>query len=125
MNLLTRCCIMVVAISMLVGCSVAADTIRKTASRDMQIIYAKRPLTATCISQQLKTIYSGSIWNYEVVEDRGKSILLQSGDIIMCIYDLEDWTGGTMVTLFESSSFGIEETKNIVNYCRKQLEFPK
>ena len=122
MNLLIqKYLIILVSILILFGCAVTPEMTRKTGARDTQIISAKRSAVASCISRRLNTLFSGSIWGYRVIEDGESSVQLESGGVTMCVYDLEEWSGGTMVTLYEPSSFGIEETLSITDHCRNKL----
>jgi len=115
-----RLFLLLALLSVLVSCAVTPTMVRKfSTSRDMQLIAAKRPLVAACISQQFKATTS-----YVVVEEED-SLQINSGENTLRIYDLEDWVGGTMVTIFEAENFGIEEARLVIDYCRKQLESPK
>jgi hypothetical protein len=114
-----RLLLLFASVAVLVGCAITPDMTRKfAASRDMQLISATRPLVAACISQQLKATTS-----YEVIE-RAESVQLKTGEITLVIYDLEDWVGGTMVTLFVNS-FLREKARLVIDHCRVQLESPK
>ena len=54
-----------------------------------------------------------------------ESIYLKSGETTLYIYDLEDWVGGTMVTLYVGSSLYMEKARSVIDHCRGQLESPK
>ena len=121
-----RCChisfrlfIMFVLVAVLVGCATPETTRKFASSRDMQLISATRPLVAACISQQLKTTTS-----YEVIET-AESVQLKSGEVTLRIYDLEDWVGGTMVTLYVNSSIHMKKARLVIDNCRGQLESTK
>jgi hypothetical protein len=84
------------------------------------MIPAIRPLVVSCIAQQLKTFSSSST----VIESK-ESLVLMVGEITIRVYDLEDGVGGTMVTLYGSSSYDMPKALEVLNQCRKQLESPK
>jgi len=127
MNKLIRNSLLIMLVSILVGCAVSADRIRRTGSKEMQLISATRPLVYSCILQQTKVSTSSPGWfeGYEVVENKN-SIQLKSGDITVRVYDLEDWVGGTMVTIYvDATGIYMKEAKLIIDFCRKQLESQK
>jgi hypothetical protein len=106
-------------VTVLVGCATPEMTRKFASSRDMQLISATRPLVAACILQQLKTTTS-----HEIIES-AESVQLKSGEVTLRIYDLEDWVGGTMVTLYVNSSLHMKKARLVIDHCRGQLESPK
>ena len=123
--ILFRLFVLLTLMVVFVSCAVTPEFTRKhVASKGTLIISAKRPLVASCISQELKQATKATSSSlYKVIESE-ESVILMSGDITVRIYDLEDSVGGTMVTLFYSSSFK-NETLSIIDNCRRQLESPK
>jgi len=107
--------------AVLISCSITPDFQRKhSTNRSIQMISAKRPLVVSCIAQQLKTFSSSST----IIESK-ESLVLKEGEITIRVYDLEDGVGGTMVTLYGSSSYDMPKALEVLNQCRKQLEAPK
>ena len=104
----------------LVGCAMSPEFVRKNIpNKGTLIISAKRPLVASCISQQLRQKIK-AVSLYKVIESED-SVVLMSGSFPVRMYDLEDSVGGTMVTLFYSAPYK-KETLSVIDDCRGQLE---
>lgn len=107
-------------VAVLVSCAATPDFQRRySANRETQMISAKRPLVASCISQQLKATTTD-----EVIESE-ESVVLMVGKFTLRVYDLEDGVGGTMVTFFGGSFLCMEEYRLVISNCRVKLESPK
>jgi len=106
------------ALVVLAGCSVSADTIRKSPAREIREIEASKSDVAACLARKLKET------SYEVTTN-ADSVVLRSGGITMRIFDLEESTHGTLVTMFVGSAFHVTQSKNLLEECKVQLEESK
>lgn len=103
------------ALVVLAGCSVSADTVRKSPAREIKEIEASKSDVAACLARKLKET------SYEVTTSPN-SVALRAGGITMRVFDLEESTHGTLVTMFVGSPFHVTQSKNLLEECRVQLE---
>lgn len=106
--------------SMVASCAVTPERARSRGVTDIQVIQAPLPAVAACIAGNLKETTS-----HDVIEENNSVIAVGLGNPIR-IYDLENVTGGTMVTLY-ARNLSVYETqaKLVIEYCRIKLATPK
>lgn len=103
------------ALVLLAGCSISAETLRKMPAREIKEIDASKSKVAACLAGKLKET------SYEVTT-REDSVTLRSGAITLRVFDLEESTHGTLVTVYVASAFHITQSKNMLDECQAQLE---